>query len=77
MQSLHTHDLQQAWAVSCTFYKFPTEKGGGGSHQLTAACPGPTPQGPCSVTKHIPGRASLQVWGLPLVLEPKEFSKNS
>lgn len=78
VQSPHTQDLQQAWAVSCTFYSFPTEKGGVGSHQLTAACPGPTPQGACSVTKHTPGSAgqSLCVRSAPCA-EPKEFSKNS
>lgn len=80
MQSPHTQDLQQAWAVPCTFCRFPTEKGGGGSHQLTAACPGLAPQGPCSVsvTKPMPGSAGhfLRVWSAPCV-EPKAFSKNS
>lgn len=77
MQSPCTQDLQQAWVVSCTFYRFLTEKGGGGSHQLTAACPGSTPQGSCSVTKHIPESAGqlLCVQSTPCA-EPKEFSKN-
>lgn len=50
VQSPCTQQSQQAWAVSCTFYQFPTEKGGGRSHQLGAACPAPAPQGLCSIS---------------------------